>query len=64
MFERGDDIVLAGPSAALITAGTHIGPEIDGSEMLHDVTGEVLDVDGRCEGPARAHHPGSRRACG
>ena len=44
VFERGDDVVVAGPSAAIITAGTHIGPEIDGSEMLHDVTGEVLDV--------------------
>jgi putative transport protein len=44
MLERGDEVVVAGPSAAIITAGTHIGPEIDGSGMLHDVTGEVLDV--------------------
>ena len=44
MLERGDEVVIAGPSAAIITAGTHIGPEIDGSAMLHDVTGEVLDV--------------------
>ena len=44
MLKRGDEVVIAGPSAAIITAGTHIGPEIDGSEMLHDVTGEVLDV--------------------
>lgn len=44
VLERGDEVVLAGPSAAIITAGAHIGPEIDGSEMLHDVTGEVLDV--------------------
>jgi aspartate-alanine antiporter len=43
-LERGDEVALAGPSAAIITAGTHIGPEIDGSEILHDVTGEVLDV--------------------
>jgi aspartate-alanine antiporter len=43
-LERGDEIALAGPSAAIITAGSHIGPEIDGHEVLHDVTGEVLDV--------------------
>ena len=43
-IEPGDDVVVAGPSAAIITAGAHIGPEIDGAEMLHDVTGEVLDV--------------------
>jgi len=44
VLERGDDVVVAGPSAAIISAGTHIGPEIDGTELLHDVTGEVLDV--------------------
>jgi putative transport protein len=43
-LERGDEIALAGPSGAIISAGTHIGPEIDGQELLHDVTGEVLDV--------------------
>jgi putative transport protein len=44
VLERGDEVVVAGPSAAIITAGTHIGPEIDGNKMLHDATGEVLDV--------------------
>jgi putative transport protein len=44
VLERGDDVVLAGPSAAIVTAGAHIGTEIDGTEMLHDVVGEVLDV--------------------
>jgi putative transport protein len=44
VLERGDDVVLAGPSAAIVTAGAHIGPEIDGTEMLHDVVGEALDV--------------------
>jgi len=44
VLEAGDDVVVAGPSAAIINAGTHIGPEIDGTHMLHDVTGEVLDV--------------------
>ena len=41
---RGDEVALAGPSAAIISCGTHIGPEIDGSQILDDVTGEVLDV--------------------
>lgn len=41
---RGDEVALAGPSAAIISSGTHIGPEIDGSQILGDVTGEVLDV--------------------
>jgi aspartate-alanine antiporter len=44
VLERGDEIALAGPSAAIISAGTHIGLEIDGNEILHDVAGEVLDV--------------------
>jgi hypothetical protein len=44
VLERDDEVVVAGPSSAIITAGTHIGPKIDGREMLHDVTGEVLDV--------------------
>jgi AspT/YidE/YbjL antiporter-like protein len=44
VLERGDEIALAGPSAVLITAGALIGPEIDGTKLLHDVTGEVLDV--------------------
>jgi uncharacterized transporter YbjL len=44
VLERGDEIVVAGPSAVIVGAGAHIGPEIDGTEMLHDVAGEVLDV--------------------
>jgi hypothetical protein len=47
-LERGDEVVVVGPSAAIITAGTHIGPEIDGSEMLHDVTGEVRSMQRAC----------------
>jgi putative transport protein len=43
-LERGDEVVVAGPSAVIISAGAHIGPEIDGTEVLYDVTGEVLDV--------------------
>lgn len=44
VLERGDEVAVAGPSAAIISAGSYIGPEVDGSELLHDVTGEVLDV--------------------
>src|SRR5258707_936529 len=44
VLERGDEVVVAGPSAVIISAGAHIGPEIDGTDVLHDVTGEVLDV--------------------
>ena len=43
-LERGDEVALAGPSGAIISAGTHIGPEIEGSQILHGVTREVLDV--------------------
>jgi putative transport protein len=44
LLERGDDIVVAGPSAAIIVAPAHIGPEIDGGEVLRQVSDEVLDV--------------------
>jgi len=44
VLEKGDEVVVAGPSAVIISAGAHLGPEIGGTEMLHDVTGEVLDV--------------------
>lgn len=44
VLERGDEVVVAGPSAAIINAGTHIGVEIDGREMMQDVTSEILDV--------------------
>jgi putative transport protein len=43
-LERGDEVALTGPSGAIISAGTHIGPEIEGSQILHGVTREVLDV--------------------
>ena len=44
VLEAGDEVIVAGPSAAIITAGVHIGPEIDGTRLLNDATGEVLDV--------------------
>jgi putative transport protein len=44
LLERADEIVVAGPSAAIIAAPAHIGPEIDGGEVLRQVSDEVLDV--------------------
>ena len=44
VLERGDELVMAGPSVAIISAGAQIGPEIDGTEMLRNIAGEVLDV--------------------
>jgi aspartate-alanine antiporter len=44
VLETGDEIVLVGPSAAIINAAIRIGPEIDGSEVLRGVSGDVLDV--------------------
>jgi putative transport protein len=44
VFEAGDEIVLAGPSAALVRAGASIGPEIEGAEVLREVLGDALGV--------------------
>ena len=37
VLESGDEIVLAGPTAALVRAGASIGPEIEGAEALREV---------------------------
>jgi aspartate-alanine antiporter len=44
LLQRGDEIVLAGPSAAIIAGAACIGPEIDGGDVLRQVSGEILDV--------------------
>ena len=44
ILEAGDDIVLAGPAAALIKAGASIGAEIEGAEVLREVMGDALGV--------------------
>jgi putative transport protein len=44
VLESGDEIVLAGPVAALVRAGASIGPEIEGAEVLREVLGDALGV--------------------
>jgi putative transport protein len=44
VLESGDEVVLAGPTSALIRAGASIGPEIEGAEVLHEILGDALGV--------------------
>jgi putative transport protein len=44
ILESGDEIVLAGPTAALVKASTSIGPEIEGAGVLREVLGDALGV--------------------
>jgi putative transport protein len=44
ILEAADEIVLAGPAAALIKAGASIGTEIEGAEVLREVLGDALGV--------------------
>ena len=44
VLEAGDDIVIAGPTAALVAAKPVIGTEIDADEILRAVPGNVIDV--------------------
>ncbi|MGY4306374.1 putative transport protein [Bradyrhizobium sp. USDA 4369] len=44
VLETGDDIVIAGPTAAIVTARSVIGPEIDADEILKAIPGNVIDV--------------------
>jgi putative transport protein len=44
VLEAGDEIVLAGPSIALVRAGASIGPEVEGAEVLREVQGDALGV--------------------
>jgi len=44
VLEAGDDIVIAGPTAALVAAKPVIGTEIDADEILRAVPGNVVDV--------------------
>jgi putative transport protein len=43
-LQTGDEILLAGPSAAIVAAGSTIGPEIEGEHVMRSVPGEVVDV--------------------
>jgi putative transport protein len=43
-LQAGDEILLAGPTAAVVAAGPIIGGEIEGEHLLRSVPGEVLEV--------------------
>jgi aspartate-alanine antiporter len=43
-LRASDEILLGGPTAAIIAAGKLIGPEIEGEEVMRAVTGEVVEV--------------------
>jgi putative transport protein len=44
VLEAGDDIVIAGPTAAIVAAKPVIGNEIDADEILRAIPGNVVDV--------------------
>ncbi|PAY07692.1 transporter [Bradyrhizobium sp. UFLA03-84] len=44
VLEAGDDIVIAGPTAAIVRARPAIGTEIDADEILKAMPGNVIDV--------------------
>jgi len=43
-LQDGDEVLLAGPSAAIVTVHPMIGPEIEGEQIMRSVPGEVVDV--------------------
>jgi putative transport protein len=44
VVEAGDDIVITGPTAAIVAARPVIGTEIDADEILRAIPGNVVDV--------------------
>ena len=44
IFEADDDIVIAGPTAAIVAAKPILGAEIDADEILKAIPGNVVDV--------------------
>ncbi len=44
VLQAGDNIVLAGPTAAIVAAKPVIGSEIDAGELLSSLPGNVIDV--------------------
>jgi aspartate-alanine antiporter len=44
VLEAGDDIVIAGPTSAIVAAKPVVGTEIDADEILRAVPGNVVDV--------------------
>jgi putative transport protein len=43
-FRRGDEVLIAGPSAAIVAVPAALGTEIDGQKLLESTTGQALDV--------------------
>jgi aspartate-alanine antiporter len=44
VLQAGDDILLAGPSAAVVAVAPMIGEEIEGEHIMRSVPGDVLEV--------------------
>lgn len=43
-LQEGDEVLLAGPTGAIVAAHPIIGPEIEGEHVMRSVPGEVLEV--------------------
>ena len=43
-LQAGDEVLLAGPSAAIVAAAPIIGSEIEGEHVMQSVPGDVLEV--------------------
>jgi putative transport protein len=43
-LQAGDEVLLAGPSGAIVAAASLIGPEIEGEHVMRSVPGEVVEV--------------------
>jgi putative transport protein len=43
-LHSGDEILVAGPSAVIVSAAPMIGPEIEGESVMRSVPGEVVEV--------------------
>jgi putative transport protein len=41
---EGDEVLLAGPSGAIVAASHAIGPEIEGEHVMRSVPGKVAEV--------------------
>ncbi|MBR0846437.1 transporter [Bradyrhizobium diazoefficiens] len=44
VLEAGDDVVIAGPTAAIVAAKPILGDEVDAGELLSNLPGNVVDV--------------------
>jgi aspartate-alanine antiporter len=44
MLKRGDDVLVAGPSSAIVAVSAAVGPEIEAQELLSGTSGRLIDV--------------------